>query len=60
MTNLFLIAALWSPCAFWGYYVSSTAGRTSLGQASTIEWIVFLALAIAPYFVLTKIQTKDD
>ena len=60
MTNLFLMAALWSPCAFWGYYVSSTDGRTSFGQASTMEWVVFFALAIAPYFVLTKIQPKDD
>ena len=45
---------------FWGYYVSSTNGRTSLDQASTIEWLVFTVLAIAPYFVLAKIQVKDD
>lgn len=60
MTNLFLIFALWSPCMFWGYYVASTDGRTSMGEATTIEWIIFWALAIAPWFVLTKIQTKDD
>jgi hypothetical protein len=60
MSNLFLIIALWTPCGFWGYYVSSTNGRTSLDQASTIEWLVFTALAIAPWFVITKIQMKDE
>ena len=60
MSNLFLIIALWTPCGFWGYYVSSTNGRTSLDQASTIEWLVFTVLAIPPYFVLAKIQVKDD
>jgi hypothetical protein len=60
MTNLFLIFALWTPCGFWGYYVSTTNGRTSFVDASMIESIVFWVLAVAPYFVLTKIQTKDD
>jgi hypothetical protein len=60
MTNLFLLAALWSPCTFWGYYIASTDGRTSLGDASTFEWIVFWILAIAPYIVLTKIQPKNS
>jgi len=60
MSNLFLIIALWTPCGFWGYYVSSTNGRTSLDQASTVEWIIFIALAIAPYFVIPKIQIKDE
>ena len=60
MTNLFLIAALWTPCGFWGYYVSTTNGRTSFADASTIESIVFWVLAVAPYFVLNKIQPKDD
>jgi hypothetical protein len=60
MLNAFLLFALWTPCAFWGYYVSTTDGRTSLGQASTLEWIVFIALAVAPSFVIAKIQVKDD
>jgi hypothetical protein len=60
MANLFLVVALWSPCAFWGYYVSTTNGRTSFGEASAVEWIVLFVLAIAPYFVLTRIQPKDD
>lgn len=58
--GIFLMVALWSPCAFWGYFISNTGGRTSLDQASTIEWIVFMFLAVAPYFVLTKIQAKDS
>jgi hypothetical protein len=60
MAYLFLVVALWTPCGFWGYYVSTTNGRTSFGEASTIEWLVFWVLAVAPYFVLTKIQPKDD
>jgi hypothetical protein len=60
MANLFLTIALWTPCAFWGYYVSTTNGRNSIDEASTIEWIIFWVLVIAPYFVITKIQTKDD
>lgn len=60
MTKIFLIVALWSPAFFWAKYVSSTDGRTPLGEASTIEWAVFWALAFAPYSVLTKIKKWGD
>ena len=58
--GIFLVFALWSPCLFWGDFISTKDGRTTLGQASTIEWIVLWFLAIAPYFVITNIQPKDD
>ena len=60
MANLFLGIALWTPCMWWGYYVAHTDGRTSISEATIIEWAVFWILAIAPYFVLTKIKVKDD
>ena len=60
MANLFIGIALWTPCIFWGYYVAHTDGRTSFSEATIIEWAVLWVLAIAPYFVITKIKIKDD
>jgi len=58
--ELFLVAALWSPGIFFGSYIANSGGRTSLGQATTVEWIIFLILMIVPYFVLAKIKPRDN
>ena len=60
MLKLFFVAALWAPCAFWGYYCATTDGRTSLGEASAVEWLIFWILAVAPYFVMTKVKWSED
>ena len=60
MVNLFLGIALWTPCMWWGNYVAHTGGRTSMSEATIIEWAIFWILAAAPYFVLAKIKVKDD
>ena len=58
--NIFLIVALWTPCILYGEHVANSDGRTSFAEASTTEWWIMFFLGVAPYFVLTRIQMKND
>ena len=50
---------LWSPGLYFGYHISHVDGRTTMGQASNFEWLIFWVLVSIPYFVLSKIKIKD-
>jgi len=58
--GIFLVIALWAPCLMFMEYVSTSQGRNSFAEASTTEWWIMFFLAVAPYFVLSKIQMKND
>lgn len=48
------VLLLWTPSGLWGFYVATSDGRHTFGQASFFEWIVFWALILAPYFVIRR------
>ena len=54
--RIFLGIALWTPCLYWGDYISHKDGRFSFGDASGWESAIFWALAIAPYFVIVNFK----